>query len=250
MGAGRSGREGWSGDLWRNRHGRLALAVGVLAVGLSAAQGNAAIIEPGTFLLHNHPDGNAAPPGYGLRLDELFNVTGGHDTFTFDFDHPDAEVWMDYDGSVIHIYGIAFGGLDVGSGYASDPDLTSLVALDFTYTTAAFATGDDDLIVTTPSFTNTGNIIWLDTGEKIDLFDRANAEGYSFRFGNEDDGGGHRGHPGLSGWGWMDHHEPGTHVYSSDWLFTATRPVPGPSGLMLLGVGFLLTRRRSRHRRA
>ncbi len=238
-----------SGEDLMSRQRGFALAAGVLALGLSAAQGNAALIQPGQFLLHNHPDGNAAPPGYGLRLDELFDVTDDHDKFTFDFDHPDAKMWMDFDGASIHIYGIAFGGLDVGSQYASDPALTSLVAIDFTYTTVALAFGDDDLIVTSPNFTNTGTITWLDTGEVIDLFDRANSEGYTFRLGDEDTGTGHRGFPGISGWGWMDHHQAGTHVYSSDWLFTATQPIPGPSALVVLGAGVLLARRRSRYRR-
>jgi hypothetical protein len=249
QGAGRRGQAGWSGDLCLNRHGRLALAVFVLAVGLSAAQGNAALIQPGQFLLHNHPDGNAAPPGYGLRLDELFDVTDDHDKFTFDFDHPDAEVWLDYDGTVVHIYGIAFGGLDAGSTYASDPALTSLVELDFTYTTVELAEGDDDLIVRTPSFTNSGTITWLDTGEVIDLFDRASEEGFTFRFGDENDDEGHRDFSGISGWGWLDHHAAGTHVYSSDWIFTAER-VPAPSSLLVVGAGLLLARGRSRHRRA
>ena len=94
-----------------SRQRGFALAVGVLVLGLSAAQGNASLIQPGQFLLHNHPDNYGVPPGYGLRLDELFDVTGGHDRFTFDFDHPAAEMWMDFGGASIHIYGIAFVGL-------------------------------------------------------------------------------------------------------------------------------------------
>ncbi len=221
------------------------MAAAALALWLPAAPVSGALIELGVYRLYNHPDGNAGPPAYGLRLDELFDVTPEHDRFTFDFDHPDSSVFMEYDGSTLRIFGVAFGGLDGGDQYDPDPALTSLVQLDFTYTVIGLVDGDDDLIVTTANFTNHGTITWLDTGEVIDLYDRANADGYTFRFGDEDDDRGHRGALDLSGWGWLDHHTAGSHVYSSDWLFTGTR-MPGPSGLGILAVGFLFARRRRR----
>ena len=42
------------------------------------------IINDGTYQLKNHPDGNAAPPPYGLRLDGLLNGNQGT-IYTFDF---------------------------------------------------------------------------------------------------------------------------------------------------------------------
>jgi hypothetical protein len=44
----------------------------------------------------------------------------------------------------------------------------------------------------------------------------------------------HRGHPGVSGWGWLAHGDPDNHVAASDWLFTV-EPIPAP-GAILLGV--------------
>ncbi len=232
-----------------NAIGRLSVSVcAVVAATWSAAPARAAIIQPGTYRLHNHPDGEAATPFYGLRLDELFNVTSGHDIFTFSFDHADSAVFMDWDGaSTLHIYGTAFGGHDIGAEYSPSPARTSLVTFDFTYTTIHPAAGDDDLIVTTPSLTNVGTLTWVDTGEVINLWDKANVEGYTFRLGDENNDLGHRGFTGLSGWGWLNHHNPNVHVSASDWLFTAEL-IPGPPALVLLAMGVAISGRRRRSR--
>ena len=39
-----------------------------------SAQGGI-ILRPGSYSLRDHPDGTQAPPTYGLRLDELVDVT-------------------------------------------------------------------------------------------------------------------------------------------------------------------------------
>ena len=39
----------------------------------------------------------AAAPFYGLRLDELFDATKGHDIFTFDFEADGASIFLTYD---------------------------------------------------------------------------------------------------------------------------------------------------------
>ena len=83
------------------------------------------VLRPGTYVLGDHPDGNAAPPTYGLRLDELINVTPGHDVFTFSFDAPGAEMRIDItsvgtDEYELHIYGTAFGGLVENNEYIAD----------------------------------------------------------------------------------------------------------------------------------
>ncbi len=223
----------------------LYLCAVALGVALCARPGTASLITTGVYQLSNHPGGSAAPPGYGLRLDELFDVTSEHDRFTFDFDHPDASMSLTYDGMQVHITGMAFGGLDIGDAYHPDPALTSLVLLDFTYTVTTFPFNDDDLLVNTPSNTNSGTIIWLDTGEVINLYDRANMDGFTFRFGDGQDNGGYRGFNGISGWGWLDHHQPGIHIKASDWFFTAT-PMPGAPVLAMLGTGVLLGCRRRR----
>lgn len=195
----------------------------------------AATINPGLYQLHNHPDGNAAAPYYGLRLDELINVTSGHDVFTFNFDAVGAAMFLEYDGSSIHIFGRAFGGLDTGSNY--HPLLSGYVDIDFTYSTVTQVAGDDDLHVTTPNGTNTGHISVA--GHPLlsqALSDYAGNFGYTFRFGDENDDQGHRGFNGLSGWGWLNHGNH--HVASSDWLFTAT-VVPLPPAALLGALGLI-----------
>jgi hypothetical protein len=71
----------------------LALAIFFLAAGFASA--THIPFETGTYVLGNHPDGNAAPPHYGLRIDNLF---GGVDPFTFDFECVGCDVKLVYDG--------------------------------------------------------------------------------------------------------------------------------------------------------
>lgn len=213
----------------------------IVAWTLSAASARADVIAgAGTYQLLNHPDGDARPPLYGLRLDELYDVTGGHDIFTFDFEAPGANMLMDFDGTSLHIYGTVFGGLNAGSGYAGSH--VGLWAVDFTYGLLGAVPGDDDLIVTTPDFTNTGTITRLATQESIPLWDYSGSYGYTFRLGDEDHDLGHRGFPGTSGWGWVNHNAQNTHVGASDWLFTVV-PEPNTALLAMLGTGALLRRR-------
>ena len=204
------------------------------------------VLAPGSYILGDHPDGSAGPPSYGLRLDELIDFSGNHDIFTFSFDHAESNMRIDItevgvDEFQLHIYGTAFGGLVQDSAY--DAVLSGVAEIDFLYTIANTVPGDDDYIVTTPNFTNTGVITF--NGMTIDLFDRANAEGYSFRLGNEDDDLGHRGFDGVSGFGWLDHGIAGNHIAASDWIFTVV-PAPGPAAL--LSMAFVLGARRKRRR--
>ena len=223
-------------------------AAAAFAVLLASGPASAGLILPTDVRLPlaDHPDGNAAPPTYGLRLDELINVTPGHDRFTFSFEHPSATMQIlltevGINEFSVRIWGTAFGGLVVNNEY--DPLLSGLVEIDFTYMLAHLAAGDDDLIVTTPSFTNTGWIMF--NGSTIDLFDRANSDGFTFRLGNDDDDMGHRDFDGISGWGWLDHGEPGTYVPASDWLFTVV-PNPGTTALMAIAAGLFAKGRRRR----
>ena len=108
---------------------------------------------------------------------------------------------------------------------------------------AHLAAGDDDFIVTTPSSTNTGWIMF--NGSTIDLFDHANSDGFTFRLGNDDDDMGHRGFDGISGSGWLDHGEAGTYVPASDWLFTVV-PNAGTMALMAIAAALFAKGRRRR----
>ncbi len=174
--------------------------------------------DPGLYRLFNHPDADEAPPGYALRLDELFDVTGGQDVFTFDFDGPGSAMFLEVEGASIRIHGTAFGGLDVDGAY--DPDWVSFVEIDITYAEFGFAPGDDDIEVTTPGGTNTGSITWLRSGDVIGLRDLSQPPGFTFRLGDGDDDEGHRGFEGLSGWGRLEY-AGGTFDGSQEWLFIA-----------------------------
>jgi len=206
-----------------------------------------AIIPVGLYDLENHPDGNAADPTYGLRLDELVDVNAGSkDIFTFDFNHPSSQVRLQYDGAAIRISGPAYGGLDIGSEYSPDPSLTGVYMIDFTYSVGVgVAPGDDDLIVIANMADNTGSIT-TPGGDVIGLWDKPR-DGFNFRLGNEDNDMGHRGFDGISGWGWLNHSDPNVHVKASDWLFVLNPTiVPAPASAMLAGLGFaaLAPRRR------
>ncbi|MEM7227374.1 MAG: hypothetical protein AAF432_01020 [Planctomycetota bacterium] len=221
----------------------LALAGSAVAMPQLAS---AAEITPGVYALNNHPDGNASSPGYGLRLDELFDFTpDAKDIITFDFDREGATMRLEYDGSSVRIRGRAFGGLDVGSDYSEDPTQTSWVTIDFTYFKVEPVAGDDDIKTVPDDFVNSGSITWENTGEVIGLWDFSGDHDYTFRLGDGDSDNGHRGFDGISGWGWLDHGAPGTHVYASDWLFSAT-PIPVPPAALLGAAGILglpITRR-------
>ncbi|MCA9310825.1 MAG: hypothetical protein KDA21_06440, partial [Phycisphaerales bacterium] len=180
------------------------LALSVVVAGLSASSiSNAAMIEDGLYQLHNHPDGAAAAPFYGMRLDELYNVTSGHDIFTFDFDHADSDMQMTISGSVIHIFGVVFGGRDTGSSYANDA-YRGIYTIDFTLDQGVMQVpGDDDVWVNTTNNVNTGSIM-TPLGDEIALEDERGSYGYSLRLGDENNDLGHRGFNGISGWGWMN----------------------------------------------
>ena len=182
-------------------------------------------LNDGVFQLHNHPGNDLAPPGYGLRLDELF---GGLNGLTFDFDHNDSDVQMTISGSTVTIEGEVYGGQDAGGAY--DPATEGLWDLYFEYTAVVSSVpGDDDLYVDdSDSETSFGTIspqynsAWFTAGDIFDLGDKSDGS-YSFRLGDEDNDLGYNGYPGISGWGWLKHGQNGNlnHVPISDWIFTA-----------------------------
>ncbi len=220
----------------------------VLAAAGVAAPAHADVLpDPGTstvlYQLENHPDGSATPPSYGLRLDELYDVTSGHDIFTFDFEDAQSNMLMAFSSDTIRIYGTVYGGRDTGSGYANDGDL-GLYTVDFTYSIGVQLDANDDDTIVLADMQNTGSII-TPRGDVIDLIDKSDGN-YSFRLGDEDNDNGHRGFDGISGWGWLNH-GGGPHVTASDWVFTVNPdPVPAPGAIALaaLGLGFAGKRRR------
>ena len=187
--------------------------------------GASASLGDGQYVLHNHPGNDMAPPGFGLRLDELF---GGLKGITFDFDHPDSEVIMTVNGDDITIDGVVYGGHDVGGSY--DPASEGLWDLHFEYSNVVSSVpGDDDLYVDDSNAeVSTGTIspqydtAWFSAGDVYDLGDKSDGS-YSFRLGDDDDDNGYNGYNGISGWGWVTHGQNGNLVHApiSDWVFTA-----------------------------
>lgn len=205
----------------------------VLAISLLLGVAHTAqAISFGTYQLHNHPDGAARPPLYGLRLDGLLDGNT-NSIYTFDFDDAanGAGVFLDYTAGNIHIYGSAWGGLENGSSYVSP----QLWTIDFTYNVGVSPNGPGVIVQNGANFQNFGSI--SNGSQTIGLADYMGTNNYSFQLAF-----GHRGYPGLSGFGWMNHYELGTdptqskHLYASDWLFTATS-VTEPATLALFALG-------------
>lgn len=220
----------------------------LLASFILAPQAHAVMV--GTYSLHNHPDGSIAPPAYGLRLDGLLGDPSKE--YTFDFNHASSSMFLTWDGSKIVIDGVAYGGEDTGSGYGAGT--TDVWSIHFEYDVGVSQVangGVDDLVVNSDN----ANFGTISSGfGSWELEDQSNGAGLAFQFGDEN-GGGHRGYSGLSGWGWLNH---GTncingdcdHIYASDWLFTATKvSLPSTVGLLGIGlVGLVLHRRREKLR--
>jgi len=204
-----------------------------------------AIISQGLYALHNHPDGNANPPAYGLKLAELYNVTADHDDFTFDFDDARSSMSMVVTANTLRIFGVVWGGRDIGTAYAVEPT-TGLYSVDFLYDIGVVpVAGDDDLgVLQAASHQNHGTIT-TPLNDIIALVDEAGDHAYGFRLGDDDNDLGHRGFAGISGWGWLTHGpNPDNHIADSDWLFTAVQvPTPGAMSLAM-GAGVLALRRR------
>ncbi len=105
---------------------------------------NATSVFAVSFSLHNHPDGSAAQPYYGLRLDGLW--TGNEeDVYTFDFDHKDSSMMLDLSKASngtynIEISGVTYGGQDGGSTYVNNKFL-GLYDVKFTYTDVSLSNG-------------------------------------------------------------------------------------------------------------
>jgi MYXO-CTERM domain-containing protein len=244
--------------MFRNPCARRLLG-GVIVVSVCGVCDAAPIVE-GIYKLSDHPGGSASPPTYGLRLDELYDEDPGaaSEDYTFSFDHPLASVTMslsdtDNSGSIdrVLILGTMYGGRDVGGGWAPEGPGSNTgryeIRFDYRVGVTENIGGDDDLAVVAPTASNSG---WIQPfgapAERISLFDKSNGS-LTFRLGDQDGDGGHRGHPGISGWGWLNHGAPDVHHAFSDWLFTAEFidvPTPGAVALAAFAGATGLRRRR------
>ena len=218
------------------------------------------------YQLDNHPNGNAAPPYYGLRLDGLNGDASS--IFTFSFSEDDgAEMHLAYtEGSsvkLIEIYGTAYGGpVDTTNETYTDPQLYSV---SFKYSQNIHGDLSDGLYVepehrgSNPG--NVGTIVGQVDGNVYNLIDEGGSDpdNASFFFDT-----GHRVSDAdqWTGWGWLNHKPAGeaggdyatdynSHIAASDWLFTATElpqenppppppsQVPEPHSLAIFAIGSL-----------
>ena len=216
-----------------------------------------------SYDLLNHPDGSLASPYYGLRLDDLMDLG---DNYTFDFEHADSSLTLDYDmdAMTIRIYGQAYGGVDSGNGYAAGSE--GIASIDFTYnnvqagtgSTKAFVKGngedagfgtlgfdflDDDLTDRTFELAARSRDANLATDETPD------SVAFRLKYG-------HRDLEGLSGFGWLfsrettDGEGAWSDTKSKDWLFEAEK-VPEPGMILgLFSIGALFVGRRKRTNQA
>ncbi len=217
-------------NIIEGEHMKRTLIAVAACLGLASAA-KAVPILPGTYDVANHPDGNQAPPTYFARLDGLH----GQGVFLFNAECGTCDVVLDWDGSTARIHGTAQGGHKEGDHLKND-DFLGLYEFDFTYPNVVPVPGDEggfqDIWQVEASEDPLGT---LSFGEDTwALRDKSNGT-FSFRFGDEDDGEGHRGFDGLSGWGWLQFRLEGYDEAfqdpdgSQDGLFTGERrrmPVP------------------------
>lgn len=222
----------------------LKVAGGLLALGMvsvsSASSGGLVIAE---FELGDHPDGNAAEPFYGLRLDNM--LAPGVVTLSMDHFNNTRMSVIEYNGVLsMHITGTLYGGAVNDHAYVD----AHSYEVNFTYALNVTDAGNG-WEVNSFDAGNTGTITDLDTNEVTTLFGKANSSDLVFSMLAD----GHRLSGDSSSWvgrGWLTDNSDGSMpgAGAQDWLFTATKlpEVPAPSAIALLGLGGMLSSRRRR----
>ncbi len=229
----------------KNKLALAAAAAGTTLFGVAAPSARAELLDPGLYVLLNHPSNGV--DSYGLRLDELYNVNlSQQDWFIFDFEHSNSLVVMEVTADTIRISGEVHGGYyRPGQGYVAGPHLGTY-SFDFLYNMGVqFAPNDDDRIINAANNVNTGTIT-TPMGDTIALWDERGGNPFSFRLGDEDNDQGHRGYDGISGWGWLNHGpDPDLHRAVGDFIFRVGPEIPAPGAAVTLALGLgVLTRRR------
>ncbi len=226
----------------------------LLAAGAAFVMAAAAPAASSFFSLSDHPDGNANPPGYGLRFDGLFadeaGAAGGVTTFSFDmFSNTVLEV-VDNGGSLtINITGTLYGGEDTGAAYGFGE---GSYELDMSYTVGVVANGTG-FEVTAANAANSGTLTALSGDVAGEVYDIADFSSPSFRFLQDDHRLGGHAEDGMGFWvgrGWLQGDDGRSRT--RDFLFLGEKlpgapfvPLPAPAALGLAGLGLIgATRRR------
>ena len=221
---------------------RVSALMLVAGLGVAGSFANAGVAEVvAMFDLHDHPDGAAAQPYYGLRLDNV----GAPGVMTLSMamhDNTTLSVIEENGEFSIRIQGTLHGGQVSSHEYVSSNDYS----IDFTYGANVVQTANGYRV---DGFTtlNSGVLTNLDTEDEIVLFGKPNMSGLAFTFQAD----GHRMSGDNSTWvgrGWLTDEDDGSApgAGSQDWLFYATqRDIPAPGGALVLACsGLALCRRR------
>ena len=219
-------------------YGKYIRIAGAVAIATLAPL-NAEAFDMGRYRLHSHDDGslfndgNGTSPKYGLRIDEMF----GSGAATFDFDRGNSEVYLEYDGTDIRIFGTAFGGELANSttSYGADSgywDIDMTYKIDRVESDGSLWVDDSSA---TGTITEVGGL-----GRSFNLIEKRKVEEgvETYSFGIKT---GHRGEAGYSGWGWVQLPDVTfAQRPTQDFLFKVGKKVPEPGTLLgLLGVGAL-----------
>ena len=208
--------------------------LGACAMGASAGG-----LVIGEFALADHPDGSAAPPLYGLRLDNVI----GSGTSTLSMDHFGDTVLTVYDNGgdlSINITGTLWGGQISGHAYVS----AEAYVIDMNYTVNVNPNGGG-WVVAGFDAANSGSITRVSDNMSWDLFTTTDGTN-AFVFRPDD----HRLPTDGNDWvgrGWLSTSDTGSdsHGGNQDWLFTATEiPAPGSAMLAISGLALMARRRR------
>lgn len=219
------------------KHQMLIAGIALTTATLAHASGGALVME---FALNDHPDGNVAPPYYGLRLDNILG--SGPATLSMDhYDNTRLFVYEDNGSFSINITGTLYGGEVENGAYVDPMDYE----VDFWYHLNVADAGNG-WIVDGFAAGNSGTLTNTNDNSVYTLFGKANDQDRVFEFLAD----GHRLDNDDSSWvgrGWLTLESDGSNNLggAQDWIFTAT-VIPAPGSAALLGLAGVCAARRRR----